>query len=296
MKTHKYISIPCMNAIVFASTMLPLRAAQDQARPIGPVLTQIEDYVERGMEVTGVPGVAVAVVYRNKVVYLKGFGVRKAGERARVDPDTVFQLALLSKPISSTVIASLVGTQEVSWDSRIADLDHRFKLWDPDVLDQLTIRDLLSHRSGLPTLSGDLREDLGFTRSEVLHQMGLLRPTGTFRKAYQYSNFPYTEAGIAAARAAGKPWEDLAEERLFKSLGVHSTSYRYSDYTDRINKAAIHVIVDGKPVARYQRDPDAEAPAGGASSSVRDLAEWLRLQLAGGTWNGQSINCGRCFE
>lgn len=119
--------------------------------------------------------------------------------------------------------------------------------------------------------------------------MRFLRPTGTFRKTYQYSNFPYTEAGIAAAKPVDRQWEDVALERLFKPLGLSSTRYRYSDYKDRINKAAIHVFVDGKTVARYKRDPDAQAPAGGASSSVRDLAEWLRLQLSGGTWNGQPI-------
>jgi CubicO group peptidase (beta-lactamase class C family) len=292
MKTYKYLSASYLLAIIFAGAIAlsaQPRKTPDESRPIGPVLEQIDHYVERGMDITGVPGVAVAIVYRDKVVYLKGFGVRKAGQRARVDADTVFQLASLSKSIASTVIASLVGTQEVSWDSRIADLDRSFKLYDEDVTNLLTIRDLLSHRSGLPTSSGDLLEDLGFTRPEILHQMRLVRPTGTFRKTYQYSNFPFTEAGIAAAKAVHRQWENVAEERLFKPLGMMSASYRYSDYKDRINKAAIHVFVDGTAVARYKRDPDAEAPAGSASSSVRDMAEWLRLQLGGGTWNGEPI-------
>jgi CubicO group peptidase (beta-lactamase class C family) len=119
--------------------------------------------------------------------------------------------------------------------------------------------------------------------------MRLLLLPGEFRKTYAYSNFGFTEGGIAAAKAVRERWEDLAEERLFKPLGMKSTSYRYSDYENAINKAAIHVIVDGKPVARYHRDPDAEAPAGSASSSIRDLAEWLRLQLAGGEYNGEQI-------
>jgi CubicO group peptidase (beta-lactamase class C family) len=119
--------------------------------------------------------------------------------------------------------------------------------------------------------------------------MRLLPLTGEFRKSYQYSNFGYTEGAIAAAKTARVQWEDLASRRLFQPLGMTSTSYRYSDYENRANKASIHVIIDGKAVARYHRDPDAEAPAGSASSSVRDLAEWLRLQLAGGVWNGQTI-------
>jgi CubicO group peptidase (beta-lactamase class C family) len=278
---------------VFITSIALLQAqpanTSDHDRPIGPLLQQIEPFVEKGMTKTGVPGVAVAVVYHDKIVYLKGFGIRKAGCREPVDPGTVFQLASVSKPIASTVIAALVGTHEINWDSRIIDLDPAFKLSDPSVTEQITIRDFLSHRSGLPTSSGDALEDLGFSRPEVLHKMRLLPLTGQFRKTYKYSNFGYTEGAIAAAKGAREQWEDLAEERLFKPLGMTSTSYRYSDYQNAANKAAIHVFVDGKAVARYQRDPDAEAPAGAASSSVRDLAQWLRLQLANGTWEGQQI-------
>jgi CubicO group peptidase (beta-lactamase class C family) len=260
-----------------------------QNRPIGPLLKQTETFLKKGMQKTGVPGVAVAVVYQDKVVYLQGFGVRKSGDDAPVDAQTVFQLASLSKPIASTIVASLVGKHEVDWDSKIVKLDPAFKLSDPTVTAQLTIRDLLSHRSGLPTSAGDALEDLGFTRPEIIPQMRLLTLTGKFRKTFQYSNFGYTEGAIAASNAVRERWEDLAKQRLFQPLGMTSTSYRYSDYQDTANKAAIHVIINGKAVARYHRDPDAEAPAGAASSSVRDLAEWLRLQLADGRWKGQSI-------
>ncbi len=289
MKTTPQIRL----ALVFLSSiaLLPAQPANASGgdRSILPAIKQIEPFIEKGMQKTGVPGVAVAIVYRDKVVYLKGFGVRKAGQPARINPDTVFQLASLSKPIASTIVANLVGRREVKWDDRIIDLDPGFKLSNPDVTRRLTIRDLLSHRSGLPTSSGDVLEDLGFSRPEVLHRMRLLPLVGEFRKHYEYSNFGYTEGAIAASKGVHERWEDLAGERLFKPLGMTSTSYRWSDYRDAIDKASIHVIVDGKAIARYQRDPDAEAPAGAASSSVRDLAQWLRLQLAGGTWNGKEI-------
>ena len=258
-------------------------------RPIEPVIKQLETYIQNGMEKTGVPGVAVAVVYRDKVVYLEGFGIRKAGSDKPVNDRTVFQLASLSKPIASTIIAALVGNHDVDWDDRIVDLDRGFELSDPNVTQHLTIRDLLSHRSGLPTSAGDALEDLGFSRPEILHQMRLIPLVGPFRHSYHYSNFGFTEGAIAASKKVGERWEDLAKKRLFKPLGMASTSYRYSDYKDTQNKAAIHVIVDGKAVARYHRDPDAEAPAGSASSSVRDLAQWLRLQLNDGRVDGQYI-------
>ena len=155
MKTSAQIRL----ALVFLSSIALLPAqppkASDGDRSILPAIKQIEPFIEKGMQKTGVPGVAVAIVYRDKVVYLKGFGVRKAGQPARINPGTVFQLASLSKPIASTIVANLVGRREVKWDDRIIDLDPEFKLSNPDVTQRLTIRDLLSHRSGLPTSSGD---------------------------------------------------------------------------------------------------------------------------------------------
>lgn len=281
------LALALLSSFPLVWAQMPGLAERD--RPIDPLLRQIEQYVQNGMQKTGVPGVAVAIVYHDQVVYLKGFGVRKAGHQAPVNPDTVFQLASVSKPIASTIVAALVGNHEVDWDDRIIDLDPEFKLSDPTVTEQVTIRDFLSHRSGLPTSAGDVLEDLGFTRPEILHKMRLLPLPGTFRKTYRYSNFGYTEGAVAAAKHVRERWEVLAHERLFKPLGMTSTSYRYSDYENSENKAAIHVFVDGKPVARYKRDPDAEAPAGAASSSARDLAQWLRLQLAGGTLNGEQI-------
>jgi CubicO group peptidase (beta-lactamase class C family) len=241
------------------------------------------------MQTTGVPGVAVGIVYQDKVVYLKGFGVRKAGTLTPVDADTVFQLASVSKPMASTVVAAMVGRGEISWDDKIVNLDPDFKLSDPSVTGQVTIRDFLSHRSGLPTSAGDVLEDLGFSRPEILHQMRFLDLVGEFRKSYNYSNFPFTEGAIAPAKKVNQPWEILAEDLLFKPLGMTSTSYRWSDYRNAVDKADIHVLVDGKAVPRYLRIADAEAPAGGASSSVRDMVQWLRLQLAEGAWNGQQI-------
>ncbi|MFL6448831.1 MAG: serine hydrolase [Bryobacteraceae bacterium] len=289
MQIHVNFTMALVASSLIAWGALPDGSARKDNGQINKALREIAPYVRDGMQKTGVPGVAVAVVYRDKVVYLEGFGIRKAGAAATVTPDTVFQLASVSKPIASTIVASLVGDGQVSWDDRIADLDPDFRLSDAGVSQQLTIRDLLSHRSGLPTSSGDVLEDLGFTRPVILHQMRLLPLVGDFRKSYHYSNFGYTEGAIAAAKKSQRQWEDLAYRRLFQPLGMTSTSYRYSDYENRSDKASIHVIIDGKGFARYHRDPDAEAPAGAASSSVRDLAEWLRLQLAGGTWNGQTI-------
>jgi len=270
-----------------------LCAAQD-SRPITlesvkSAIAQLEPYIRSALAKTKVPGVAVAVIHNDQVVLLQGYGVRKVGEPAPVDADTVFEIASFSKPIASTILASLVGEGKIRWDDRIADLDPGFQLSSAETTREITIRDFLSHRSGLATLSGDELEDLGYTRPQILYRMRYLALPGQFRKTYAYSNFGYTEGTIAAATKIGKPWETIADEQLYSRLGMTSTSSRFSDYENRPNKAALHIFINGEPVNRFVRDADAEAPAGGVNSSARDLAEWARLQLGGGMWNGKQI-------
>jgi CubicO group peptidase (beta-lactamase class C family) len=227
-----------------------------------------------------VPGLSVAVVFQNEVVYLKGFGLREIGKPERVDADTVFQLASLSKPISSTIVAALIGKDIASWDAKIADLDPGFRLMDPYPTSELTLTDLFAHRSGLPGDAGNELESLGYGRGEILSRLRFVPPASSFRAGYSYSNFGFTEGGVAAARAAGKSWEDLAGEKLFKPLGMTSTSARYADFERRSNRAALHILDGGQWRAKIKRQPDAQAPAGGVSSTARDLAKWMQLELA----------------
>ena len=269
---------------------------------ISTALTKLDTYMRYAMNRTGVPGSAVAVVYQDQVVFLRGYGVLKAGERFPVNPDTVFEVASLSKPISSTILASLVGTGDVKWDDRIGELDPEFKLSDPAASEEVTIRDFFAHRSGLPTGGGDLLEDLGYTRPEILYRLKFVPLAGEFRKTYHYSNFGITEGAVAAAKKVGRPWEQIADERLYERLGMSSTSSRFSDYENNPNKAALHFATDCDAnnhcvfKNRFVREADAEGPAGGVSSSVRDLAKWLRLQLAGGSFNGQQIVSWEALE
>lgn len=259
------------------------------AERVNAALAQLDPYIRSAMDKTKVPGAAIAVIYNDQVVFLRGYGVRKIGEPEKIDPDTVFELASVSKPIASTILASLVGEGKISWDDRIAALEPGFQLSSPETTREVTIRDFLSHRSGLATESGDLLEDLGYSRPNILYRMRYLPLPGTFRKTYAYSNFGYTTGAIAAATKIGKPWETIAEEQLYAPLGMTSTSSRFSDYENRTNKAALHVMIDGQPFNRFVREADAEAPAGGVSSSARDLAKWVRLQLDQGKWNGKQL-------
>src|SRR5262249_11212747 len=197
------------------------------------------------------------------------------GTQGPIDADTVFQLASVSKPLTATVIAGLVGDGTVTWDARITDLDPAFRLWGDYVSGEVTLRDLLCHRTGLPEHAGDVLEDLGYSGAEILRRLRHQRPAGPFRASYAYTNFGFTEAAVAAARAAGKTWEDLAAERLFQRLGMHRTSYRHADYAAAANRAKLHARIGGQWVAKFDRQPDAQAPAGRASSTARDLARWM---------------------
>lgn len=252
-------------------------------------LPALEAMAQREVDNGGVPGLAIAVVYNDEVVELKGFGVREAGKPATVDADTVFQLASMSKPLSSTVVAALVGQGSLSWGTRIADLDPGFALHDPYPTAEVTVRDLFDHRSGLPGTAGDDLEDIGYSRTEILHRLRLVPPSSSFRAGYSYSNFGLTEAAVAAAMPSGKPWETVADEALFRPLGMTSTSARYADFLARPDRAELHVRINGVWTALVERDPDAQAPAGGDSSTVRDLAQWMRLELADGVFDGKRL-------
>src|SRR5947199_967487 len=256
---------------------------------VNKAIQEVEKLAQKQIQENALPGLAIAVVFQDKAVYAKGFGVRDASAKNPVDADTVFQLASLSKTIGSTVVADVVGEGKIPWDSKLSVLDPTFAMFDPWVTREITIRDMYAHRSGLPEHAGDLLEDLGFTRAEILFRLRYQPPGSRFPSHYAYTNFGMTEGGIAAAKAYDLEWEEAAKQKLYNSLGMTSTSSRYADFIARRNKALGHVLVDGKWVQKFKRDPDAQSPTGGVSSSVNDFTKWMRLQLANGKFEGKQV-------
>ena len=225
---------------------------------------------------------AVAVVHGGKVVYARGFGVREVGKPEKIDPDTVFQLASVSKSIGSTCVAKAVTDGVVKWTDPVTKYLPDFKLFDPEVTKMVTIGDFYAHRSGLPGAVGDDLEGLGFDRAAILSKLDLF-PLSPFRISYHYTNFGMTVGGAAVAAAAGTSWEKLCAKDLYQPLQMTSTSSSYADYLARKDRATIHARVgdhDFEP--KYIRDADAQSPAGGVSSSVNDLSKWLLMNLASG--------------
>ncbi len=275
-----------------AGAQLPPDAVPGVAIPAGRIdaaVAAVDGLAQDLMRISHIPGLAVAVVRSGRVVYAKGFGVRNVDTKAPVDTDTVFPLASLSKPISATVVATRIGTGEVGWDTPIHTLMPSFALADPYVTDHVTVGDLFAHRSGLPDHAGDLLEDLGYDRTAVLARLRLL-PLAPFRDSYAYTNFGLTAAAEAVAQHLGTDWATLAQQTLYGPLGMTSTSSRYADFVARPDRTVGHVLVDGAyRVTPQQRDPDAQAPAGGVSSSVTDVAKWMEMVLGDGTAGGHTM-------
>jgi len=286
---HRILLTSMATLVLEMSSAAPAQQPQVTSEQVTHAAQEIEKLAQKQIDQNAVPGLAIAVVFQDKVVYAKGFGVRDANTKAPVDADTVFQLASVSKPFGSTVVAELVGEGKITWDSKLNALDPTFEMFDPWVTRQITIRDMYAHRSGLPDHAGDLLEDLGFTRSEILFRLRYQHPDSSFRSHYAYTNFGMTEGAIAAVKPYQLEWEEACAQKLYKPLGMTSTSSRYADFVARQNKALGHVMVDGKWVQKFKRDPDAQAPTGGVSSSVNDVAKWIRLQLADGKFDGKQI-------
>jgi CubicO group peptidase (beta-lactamase class C family) len=270
--------------------LVPAMALPENA--VDDAVAKLDGLAEDLMKKSGIPGMAVAVVHGGKTVYAKGFGVKNAttsdDPKNRVDADTVFQLASVSKPLTASVVAHQVGANAIAWDTPIVSKLPWFALSDPAVTQMVTVGDMLSHRSGLPDHAGDQLEDLGYDRRAVLDRLRQL-PLDPFRISYAYTNFGFTAGAEAVATSAGKSWEDLADESVFKPLGMASTSFRFADYEARPDRAVGHIHVAGKYEPSYVRDADAEGPAGGASSSINDMTRWLAMVLANGSHDGKQV-------
>lgn len=258
-------------------------------------VAKLPGYVRQVMKKTGVPGAAVAVVHKNKLIYAEGFGVRSTVTGGVVTPETVFQVASVSKPVGATAVAAAISKGYVTWNTPVAPLLRGFSLSDLDVSKQVTIGDLYAHRSGLPSHFGNDLEVLGFDRQHIFEK-ARLEPLASFRAAYGYSNFGLTAGGVAAANAAGKDWTAMTRDFLFAPLGMSRSSYSHAMLAQTKNVASLHQQVRGRWVPGPMRNAEAQAPAGSANSSVMDLSRWMRMVLAEGMFEGRRIIAKAALE
>lgn len=274
---------------------LALPASADVQPPVASIDVRIDQAIGKldqlaaaALAKTGVPGMAIAVVHGDQLLYAKGFGVRKVGTSDPVTADTVFQLASVSKSVGAAVVAAAVGKGIVGWEDPVIKYLPSFKLSDPYVTSKATIADMYAMRSGLPHQAGDVLESIGYSRSEIIKRVSTL-PLAPFRMEHLYTNFGLTIGAESVAMAAHKPWAVLSSDLLYKPLGMTSTSSTYAGFLAQKNRTALHVPVNGSWQARYTRNANAQSPAGGVSSNVLDLSKWMRMEMDHGRFSGAQI-------
>jgi CubicO group peptidase (beta-lactamase class C family) len=258
-------------------------AAQSPALPAAPP-GDIDGWVARAMQTFEVPGLALAIVKDDAVVLAKGYGVRKLGESTPVDAHTRFGIASNTKAFTATALGMLVEEKKIEWDAPVLRYLPAFAMWDPYVTRELTVRDLLVHRSGLGLGAGDLLwwPASTYNRKEIAQRLRYIQPAASFRSAYAYDNVLYLVAGELIETISGQSWEDFVSSRILAKVGMSGSNVRHSAAGAAGNVAATHARVDGRvrPIAPFESDNT--NPAGGINSSAEDMARWLRVQLSGG--------------
>lgn len=277
----------------FRTTLLPailalatiLTATEGAAqRPATSLPSDLDRFVARVMETFQVPGVALAVVKDGKVLAAKGYGVRTLGEPTPVDARTLFGIASNTKAFTATALALLVEEGKLEWDAPVIRYLPDFALYDPFVTRELTVRDLLVHRSGLGLGAGDLLWWPASThgRKEIVRRLRYIKPATSFRSAYAYDNVLYTVAGEVIEAVTGVTWEDFVDARILKKVGMTGSDVRHSAAAAGSNTATTHAIVNGRLQMVAPFTSDNVNPAGGIMSNAEDMAKWVMVQLDSG--------------
>ncbi len=248
-------------------------------------LGKFDAYAERVLQEFDVPGMAVAIVQEGEVVLARGYGMRELGKPERVDPHTLFAIASNTKAFTSTLLAQLVDEKKLKWDDRVIDHLPWFAMSDPYVTREMTIRDLLVHRSGLGLGAGDLLfwPATDYTTTEVVQRLRFIPLATSFRAAYAYDNILYAVAGLVIERVSGRTWEQNVRERIFAPVGMTAAKANCIELVPTDNVATGHAKFDFKdlrPVPPLAWDNN--SAAGGIYANVIDLSRWMRVQLAAG--------------
>ncbi|SEG07158.1 serine hydrolase [Flavobacterium urumqiense] len=244
--------------------------------------SQVDELVKRTLTAFNVPGIAVAIVKDGKIIHAQGYGVKSIQTKEKVDANTLFGIASNSKAFTSAAIAMLVDEGKIKWDDKVIKYLPNFRMYNDYVTQEFTIRDLLTHRSGLGLGAGDLMiwpDGSNFTAQDIVQNLQYLKPVSAFRTKYDYDNLLYIVAGEVIAKVSGQSWCDFIEKRIMKPLEMNNSAASFLRLKDSTNIIAPHVPIDGKlkVIKRYQNQLfDAAA---GIYSSVNDLSKWTIMQM-----------------
>ncbi len=270
------------------ATLAASGVAAQRPRTDAQRFAQLDTYVATTMKEWKVPGLALAIVRDDSVVYAKGYGTRTVGATEPVDANTIFAIGSASKAFTAALVALAVDDGKMKWDEKVTAYLPGLQLNDTYASRDLTIRDALSHRSGLSR--GDFAWYIsGFERSEILRRVRYLAPSWGFRSQFGYQNLMYLAAGEAAAAVGRASWDDLVRSRIFTPLGMTSSSTSIRALQGRENVATPHATLNDTVRAIPWKNIDNIAPAGSINSTVRDMAQWLRLQLGRGKYGATQV-------
>lgn len=248
----------------------------------------IDSAMNEAMKFWQTPGAAIVVVKGDQVIFIKGYGVRDVGTKVAVTPDTVFAIGSTTKAFTTAAMAMLADEGKMSWDDPVRKHVPYFRLSDPLANENVTMRDIVTHRTGL------IRHDLlwygsPWNREEIVRRIGFVPLTYGFRTTFQYQNIMFLTAGLAVGNASGSSWEDFIQRRIFDPLGMKSASLSTSVAEKSADHATPHQKRGATVEAMPWRNIDNIAPAGSINASVRDLSNWLLLQLNEGVLDGKRL-------
>jgi CubicO group peptidase (beta-lactamase class C family) len=255
-----------------------------------PDWSALEQYVNSSMKDWKVPGASVAIVKDGSVIYMKGFGVRDIRTNQPVTPDTLFDIGSCTKAFTSAAVAMLVDEGKMKWDGKVNEYIPFFHLYDPEADENVTMRDILTHRTGVPgnDLLWSIRPKA--TREELIRSLALAKPNAGFRTTFQYQNIMYVAAGYAVGQVAHTTWEDFVKARIFQPLGMTESDTSSIDAQKSPDFAQPHrQNPDGTVRAIQWRNIESVGPAGSINSSGRDMSKWLIFQLNGGVYEGKRL-------
>jgi CubicO group peptidase (beta-lactamase class C family) len=251
-------------------------------------LVGLDEYVHKALKEWKLPGLALAVVKDDKVILAKGYGVRKLDESAPVDEHTLFAIGSASKAFTAASLAMLADEGKLKWDDPVTKHLASFQLSDPWVTREITVRDLLAHRSGL-----NRHETLWYAsprnREQVIGQLRLVKPDWSFRGKFGYQNMMYLVAGQVVPALSGLSWDDFVKQRIFTPLGMSASNTSVAALSKEGNVATPHTLIEEKVEPIPWRNIDNVGPAGSINSNVVDMAQWVRLQLGEGLYQKKRL-------
>jgi CubicO group peptidase (beta-lactamase class C family) len=267
--------------------------AQTSAATAPPA--DLDAYVASSMKTFEVPGMAVAIVKDGRIVVAKGYGVRKLGDPTPVDEFTMFGIGSNTKAFTTAALATLVDEGKLSWDDPVYQRLPGFVMYDPYVSHEMTIRDLLTHRSGMGLGEGDLLfwPHSTYTREEVIYKLRFMKPASSFRSRYAYDNLLYMTAGQIIPAVTGVSWDDYIRQRIFTPLGMTHSNVSNAAIKLGDNVAFPHSRLDDKLQVIHFEVLDNAGPAGAINSCAADMAKWVQLQLNRGKFSDHD---GRLFS